>query len=228
MTEREQPPAVPVELERIWQLALDDAGFHGEAIYLYVTDLSIGADVLAKHLMRCLNVNSELPPEIDAELNGDALVMLDRVLLRRGGRPIEIDAALLRHELEHVRQTRADPELPRLHELTVDVVRHAGTGAGLLYTKIPMERRANAAAGAFARRMFGDARIDALAASTPHPALLTKERAQPSAGTLEHEMIMFLVEHADLCRRYEFFRTAAGERLYGHWCHLVDLAEGET
>ena len=219
---------LPPALEEVWLLALADAELTEDEVYLYATELSIGQGTLAKHLRRGLIVDSELPLAIDAELNDDPLVWSDRVLLRRADRPIEVDAALLRHELEHVLQCRADERLVPAHDVTYDVIALAGEGSAHLYTKIPMELRANGAAGAFVRGQFGDVRIDELAASLPHRALLRTPISGPPAEPLMDEMISFLVEHRELCRQWDFFKFAldqVGRDVYDEWQRQVAVVE---
>ncbi len=173
-----------------------------DALLFRIVDTSDNAD-----LGKCWLRNVEISEPADRITLGTQLAAAnvpDAQIKWRAGVRIdqgpEAVAGLIRHELEHCRQYAiADPGtgLLNLHFAAQESLApaHDLPGSNELYNKIPMELDADAAASCFARRKFGDARIDALvAAGNPHRALFREsgDYQRPSRKQLFARMRAFI------------------------------------
>lgn len=112
-------------------------------------------------------------------------------------RPIEALAGLLRHELEHVVQLAAFPELTDLHERADEELR-IRLGTGKSYNAIPMEDDANRAAARFLRRRFGADRVrELVAAGVAETACMRPTEAPQCLETLVERMRGFILAVMD-------------------------------
>ncbi|MEQ1699247.1 MAG: hypothetical protein ABMA25_04010 [Ilumatobacteraceae bacterium] len=104
-------------------------------------------------------------------------------------------AALLRHELEHVRQLAHHPHLVDTYVQAVDLIDSNNSHAGRYY-EIPMEADANSAASAFIRRSFPSCAIEDALRPTAFREPVTMLRAvpveSPSVADLPLRMSCFL------------------------------------
>jgi hypothetical protein len=163
----QQRPLEP-EIEAIWIAALEDAVLNPDECLLYVLEGRqsetgyLGwhfADGILIHENEDLGhaVNDLLP-----EMNSDECIDAVRIVVWRE-RTIEGLAGLIRHELEHALQDEAHGQkVEELYRLAMYVIgeRVSGLpGSGLLYTMIPNEFDANAAAAMFVRARYGPERV---------------------------------------------------------------------
>jgi hypothetical protein len=144
--------------------------------------------------------------ELRHEMNADLCVEATKVLIWRSTR-IEETAARIRHELEHARQYAVyGQKLTDLYGLCVAVVRVrvAGLpGGSLLYTTIPIELDANAAAARFVTSLYGADRILELLKEKDVDGAPLRSLVAPGAiTTLPERMLSFLASHRDLSERY--------------------------
>jgi hypothetical protein len=222
---REQPALEP-HIEETWVAALADAAVDPAEALLYAFDGDQSSDGYRGWAFprgRTLYPNGQLP-ELDPllpTLNQPECIDAYRIAMWTGKTP-EAVAAGLRHELEHGLQWTAHGEpLFRLYELAVRVLaeRVGGLpGGGFLYQIIPVELDANAAAAAFARRRYGDQRINELLQNVdPDSAGF---RALVGPGPLDQlpgRMVRFFTIVPDLCEAH------ASRRGFG-FEQLLDLA----
>jgi hypothetical protein len=223
----EQPPLEP-ESEAIWLAACADAGLNVDECLLYVLDGQQSQTGYAgMHFQRVLRIyeSENLGDDINAmldELNAEERIGATRILVWRD-RTIEGLAALIRHELAHAAQNDANGlAVEKLYHLAIQVlaIRVGGlTGGGLLYTTIPNELDANAAAAMFVRARYGDERINALLAARDDDSALFRSLVGPgSVESLPERLFGFFISHRDLCER---LGVAAGisfaQLLNAHW-----------
>lgn len=137
---------VPEDVADVWLAALNDAEISWDEAALLLHPVLPDNGQLAVYLGIDRHVTPELPQAVLADLDRirEQLSGRHAVTLMTDDRPIEMDAALLRHELQHARQLTTDPRLWDLAGLCEDVVRHAPADSGRLYNRIPTEQDANA------------------------------------------------------------------------------------
>ena len=196
--------SVPSAVSDHWFAAIDDAGIARDAAALLGCPVLPDSGQLAAYVGIDRHVDLVLPDALLADLNDvcGRLAGQHRVVLLTDNRPIEMDAALLRHELQHARHLTANPRLWDLAELCEDVVRLAPSESGRLYNRIPTEQDANAAAHRFAVEQFGAARVaEVLALVSDAPALRGDAEAV-DIDDLPNKMVDFLATISDLCRAY--------------------------
>jgi hypothetical protein len=203
------PHPPPDNLAAIWLSALDDAGIDPDDAVLIWRDGPAPVDVnQAEAWPRGEEIEAEVDgEELDERLawaNDDRHRDLRRVVVWTG-RPDEALAALIRHELEHTQQFDeiGGERLRLLHGRAVEELRRHGGRTNRGYNAIPMERDANRAGAVFARRCYGDDRIDELVEENVRDvaALRATEPPEPLA-TLEQRMERFILEMDD-----EFVRS---------------------
>jgi hypothetical protein len=235
----QQRPLDP-QIEEIWLDAVADAGLDPNECLLYVLDgTKSETGYSGWHLQRGLHiyeaeqfgadVNASLP-----ELNSKDCIGAVRVIIWRD-RTIEGLAALIRHELEHAVQNEAHGQrVEGLYRLAMSVlaVRVGGLpGGGLLYTTIPNELDANAAAAKFVRARFGEARILELLTMRDGDSGAFRSLVGPApVETLPERLLAFLLAYRDLCEAYATAREFSFPQLIdlewpgagAVWRRLVD------
>lgn len=229
-----QQRALEPELEDIWVAAVEDASLNPDQCLLYVLD---GAEsetgYSGWHLARGIHINdaeqfgaavNELLPELNAEECINAV----RIVAWRE-RTIEGLAGLIRHELEHAVQDEAYGErIEQLYHLALAVLaeRVGGLpGSGLLYTIIPNEFDANAAAAMFVRGRYGDERVQALLEARDNDSALFRSLRGPAPlETLPERLLAFFIAHRDLCEAYAARRGFGFHQLLDlHWSGADDV-----
>jgi hypothetical protein len=207
-----EQPALEPELEEIWLAACADAGLDVNECLLYVVDgRQSQTGYGGMHFQRVLHIyeSEDLGDDINAlldELNAESRIDATRILVWRD-RTIEGLAALIRHELEHAVQNEANGlGVEGLYHLAKKVlgVRVGGlAGGGLLYTTIPNELDANAAAAMFVRARYGNDRINALLDARDDDSGLFRSLVGPGpVDKLPERLFGFFVSHRDLCDRF--------------------------
>jgi len=149
-----------------------------------------------------------------------------RIVVFTGASEYEV-AALMRHELEHVRQQirlgDSSETLLLVQERTTDVlsdVYGARLGSARLYNLIPMEWDANAAGAAFVASTYGDV---AKAVSSGEHAQLFRKTARP--GSLEDlglRSLAFAGTHAPVFRSWDARNGQTVEGLFESWVDDVE------
>jgi hypothetical protein len=218
---------LPSDISDVWMAALEDAQLsHDEAVLLLHPVLPADGQ-LAVYLGIDRYVTPELPDAVLADLARLREQFSGRhiVMLMTEDRPIEMDAALVRHELQHARQLAADACLWGLAELCEDVVRHALKGSGRLYNQIPTEQDANAAAHAFAVNRFGAVRVAEVAKLVGDAPALRGDALAISTQDLPDRMVEFLATIPDLCRSYATAGMAIGD-VDQCFASFVEMAAG--
>jgi hypothetical protein len=191
-----------VDIDELWQAALDDAGIDAKDAMLFVRSGPQAPDGCRG---KCWPRNDVIDDESDCRAlgecvdraNSDAARAVRRVAVWIAGRTDEGIAAAIRHELEHSHQFEWGRSLLNLHGEAEDLLRrHAGglTGSSELYNKIPMEVDANRAASLFVRNRFDISRIDSLiAAGDPDVALFREDDPpEPIGDALRVRMKAFV------------------------------------
>jgi hypothetical protein len=207
-----EQPALEPEIEEIWLAACADAGLDPADCLLYVLDgTQSQTGYSGMHFQRVLRVyeSEQFGDDINAmldELNADERIDATRILVWRD-RTIEGLAALIRHELEHAVQNDANGlRVEGLYHLAMRVlaVRVGGlNGGGLLYTTIPNELDANAAAAMFVRARYGDVRINQLLDARDEDSALFRSLVGPGPlESLPERLFGFFIGHRDLCERF--------------------------
>jgi hypothetical protein len=204
--------ALAPEIEEIWIAATTDAGLDTDGCLLYVLDgQQSETGYGGMHFQRVLHIyeSDDLGDDINAlldELNAEEQIDATRILVWRD-RTIAGRAAMIRHELEHAVQNEANgPGVEALYHLAKSVlaVRVGGlAGGGLLYTTIPNELDANAAAAMFVRARYGNDRINALLDARDHDSASFRSLVGPGpVDALPERLFGFFVSHRDLCDRF--------------------------
>lgn len=223
----QQRPLAP-EIEEIWLDAAEDAGLNPDECLLYVLDGGKSETGYSGwHLQHGLHiyeadrfgsvVNALLPA-----LNSDERIDAVRILVWRE-RTIEGLAALIRHELEHALQNQAHGQrVERLYHLALQVlgVRVNGLpGNGLLYTIIPNEFDANAAAAMFVRARYTDERVLELLEVRDEDSAAFRSLVGPAPlETLPERLLAFFMTHRDLCEAFaEQQEFGFSQLLNVHW-----------
>lgn len=190
-----KPGLLPSEL---WRLALIDAAIRADEAYLFVFPARSATRNEATSWVPGTTIDEhdeveDFGQSIDVA-NSTEVRGLHRVAIWPAGRPHEVNAALLRHELEHSRQfelhgsTVRDLFLAAL-DMLVEYTRDIH-GAGVLYQHIPMERDADAAASGFVRTVFGDAAVDVH--EEGHWPLLARNADSPDPVSIRFRMQQFV------------------------------------
>jgi hypothetical protein len=170
-------------------------------------------------------------------LNSEECIDAVRVVVWRT-RTIEGQAGLIRHELEHALQNAAHGlKVEELYHLAIYVlaVRVADLpGSGLLYTTIPNELDANAAAAIFVQARYGRDRIHELLEARDEDSALFRSHVGPAPiEKLPERLLAFFISHRELCEEYARRQGFRFDQLLDHhwrgagaaWRELVD--EGE-
>lgn len=205
-----QPP-LDDELRDVWLAALEHAELEADQALLYVFDGSNSEDGWSGwHLPadRFVYEDARLPEVDDAlreEMNSEEFISATKVLVWRD-RKVEELAGTIRHELEHAKQQAAHgQQLVDLHGLAFDVVLVRVGGlpkSSLLYTVIPMELDANAAAASLVRDRYGAERVVELLNDDAVDGGVFRSNVGPgSVDDLPERMLAFLAAHRDLCER---------------------------
>jgi hypothetical protein len=226
-----QPPLEP-EIEAIWIAAVEDAGLAADDCLLYLLDGSKSeTDYSGWHFAHGILIpeGEDLGPtlnELLPEMNSEECIDAVRIVVWRD-RTIEGLAGLIRHELEHALQDAAHGQkLEELYRLAMYVlaVRVGGLpGGGLLYTVIPNEFDANAAAAMFVRDRYGSGRIiELLEADDEHIAqdrALWRSLTPPApVEGLPERLLAFFITHRDLCEAYARSQNFRFDQLLSnHW-----------
>jgi hypothetical protein len=194
-------------LEALWYDALMDAAPLGPAtILIAMTGESLRDDLATTWFPDaaiCGEERDDLGPFADIA-NSEGCIRKSRIAIW----PSESDvvlAALLRHELEHVRQ------FDQVGHYLVDLIHDAQAilrdqtagieSSGVLYQWIPTERDANCAASPFARRLFEPGSI--ARELEDNWALLAPKTTQPNPTSIRQRMETFIErEAAVLARRF--------------------------
>lgn len=193
----------------VWRLAVDDSEIPPDRTLLFVLPGESGNGNEATSWVPDTTIDAPEELEDLGELiqvaNAREVQGLHRVAIWPATQPLEVRAALLRHELEHSRQF--DRHGTRVRDLFVDSVgvlaRFAGgmDGAGVLYQHIPMERDADAAASRFVRNLYGDAAVDSH--ELGHWSLLARDGHSPNPETIGVRMERFIeVDGPELAKRF--------------------------
>lgn len=207
----QQPPLAP-EIEEIWLAACADAGLNVDDCLLYVLDgRQSETGYSGMHFQRVLRIyeSDQLGDDVNAlldELNAEERIDATRILVWRD-RTIEGLAAMIRHELEHAVQAETHGQkVEALYHLAMHVlaVRVGGLpGGGLLYTTIPNELDANAAAAKFVRARYGGERINALLDAHEEDGALFRSHVGPGpVESVPERLFGFFISHRDLCQRF--------------------------
>jgi hypothetical protein len=114
---------------------------------------------------------------------------------------------LIRHELEHALQDEAHGQkVEELYRLALYVLgeRVGGLpGSGLVYTVIPNEFDANAAAAMFTRNRYGPDRIRELLQEGNQDSALFRSKTPPAPiEGLPERLLAFFIAHRDLCETF--------------------------
>jgi hypothetical protein len=229
-----------LEVEAIWIAAVADADLDLNACLLYVVDGAKSETgysgwhfAAGVHIYENEDLGGTLV-QLLPELNSDECIDAIRVVIWRE-RTIEGVAGLVRHELEHARQEEAHGErLEGLYHLAVEVlgVRVDGLpGGGLLYTIIPNEFDANAAAAVFVRDRYGADRVfDLLDAFNEDSALFRSHVGPAPIDSLPERLLAFFISQRDLCEEHARRRGSRFDQLLDRfwggsgaaWRQLVD------
>lgn len=200
------------QIETVWLAAVEDAGRDPDECLLYLfAGVKSETGYSGWHFQRGLHideadhfgaaVNAVLP-----ELNSDECVDAVRIIVWRD-RTVEGLAAVIRHELEHAVQNEAHgPGVEGLYHLALQVLAvrvNELPGSGLLYTTIPNELDANAAAAIFVRTRYGAGRIFELLEARDEDSAAFRSLVGPaSLDTLPERLLAFFITHRDLCEAY--------------------------
>lgn len=198
-------PQLPSDIENEWEAAKQDVvGLKRDVVLL----LRPGSECETMRYRACwFHPRRKAEPVVpDAVLDAlndreNGCINTHRILLWADNRPIEMNAALLRHELQHALQYESAENLPKLHELAEGVIRMDDLNFGRLYNQMPMERDANHAASEFVRGRFDSKAIDALADNSDYQALL-RSSAASKLSSLPDAIVKYLADLPDLCREY--------------------------
>jgi hypothetical protein len=172
-----------MDLAAIWDAALGDAGLDRGDVDLRESDIPLPDDVCSRYLV-----------DIDGR----------RVEVHRRNSPELLVVALVRHELEHVLQVAACPDLYELHALAQDVAAYSEPPqvGSTVYNTIPMEVDANAAGFRFASSLYGDEAVAALSTAMPAHPVLRAGNVTATERDLYDRMIDWFVERVTLCHQY--------------------------
>lgn len=189
---------LPEAFETAVDAALADAGFDQSQILIIPCPARSSDGLLAKCWpggQRIHDGDYELTEADLATANSRNYRQFPKVAVHVGHSP-ELVAALLRHELEHVRQFQALNCAQALHDEAVKALQplRAIPNSGKFYQLIPMERDANAAARNFVRQHYGSQRIErAFEQSPDYRNLLGPEDSSPgSLSSLGRRMRRFI------------------------------------
>jgi hypothetical protein len=239
-----QQPQLEPEIEPIWLAAVDDAGLNPEECLIYVLDgRKSETGYSGWHFAdgSLIHENEDLGPtlnELLPEMNSEECIDAVRIVVWRD-RTIEGLAGLIRHELEHALQDEAHGQkVEGLSRVAMGVLaeRVGGLpGGGLLYTVIPNEFDANAAAAMFVRARYGPDRVlELLEADDEH---ISQDRALWRSHTppapiegLPERLLAFFIAHRDLCEAYARRHDLRFDQLLdlewhgagAEWSRLVD------
>jgi hypothetical protein len=204
-------PDLESPLGDLLEEALADAGFNHDEGLLFAFDADRSATGFeAVQFPRGVDVGSDDIPEVQpllAELNHSEARGAIRIVLFTGGRSEEGTAAIIRHELEHARQTdQLGGDLEGLYRLCADVlaVRGGGLhGSSVLYTLMPIEMDANAAGAMFATERYGRERIVELLRNNDRDGAALRCNVGPEpVETLPERMLAFMIANRGLCDLY--------------------------
>jgi len=205
-----QPDLEP-PLGEILEAALSDAGFNDDEAILYTFDAEKSATGFASfYFPRDTYTTADDIPEVApvlADLNHAAARSAIRIVLFTRDRSEEGQAATIRHELEHGRQTaELGPRLEGLYRLCADVlaVRAGGLpGGSVVYTLMPIEMDANAAGARFATARYTEARIIELLRNGDRDGATLRSNIGPEpVATLPERMVAFMIANRGLCETY--------------------------
>lgn len=165
----------------IWEATVADARALASTVDLCLADDSVPSGVGARYL-----------PESR------------RIEVSVAGRSEVLVAALIRHELQHVVQVDACPDLYGVHALAEEVASKVNPpdAAGALYNTVPMELDANAAAYRFIVAEYGTVTVNTAAGEAPTDRVLQASSSALTAGELRGRMISWFAANVDLCRRH--------------------------
>ncbi len=239
----QQRPLEP-EIEAIWLAASEDAGLNPDECLLYVLDgAKSETGYSGWHFAHgsFIPEGDDLGPTLNAllpEMNSDECIDAVRIVVWRE-RTVEGLAGLIRHELEHALQDEAHGmKVEELYRLAMGVLaeRVGGLpGGGLLYTVIPNEFDANAAAAMFVRARYGRDRVLELLEAdderTAQDRALWRSLTPPAPiEGLPERLLAFFIAHRDLCEAYARRHNLGFDQLLdldwpgagAEWRRLVD------
>lgn len=231
------------ETEEVWVAAIEDASLNSNGCLLYVLDGEQSETGYSGwHFARGIHINeaehfgADVIPLLP-EMNSEACIDAVRIVVWRD-RTIEGLAALIRHELEHaVQDQEHGQKVEGLYHLALQVLaqRVGGLpGSGLLYTVIPNELDANAAAAMFVRTRYGEDRVRELLEARDKDSATFRSLVGPAPlETLPERLLAFFITHRDLCESYAQrqnfpFRQLIDLEWHGAgavWRRLVDGGE---
>lgn len=235
----QQRPLEP-EIEAVWIAAVEDAGLNPAECLLYVLDGSKSeTGYSGSHFTAGILIyeNEHLGPTINGllgEMNSEECIDAVRIVVWRD-RTIEGLAGLIRHELEHALQNA-------VHGLKVEELYHLAMyvlavrvgdlpGSGLLYTVIPNELDANAAAAMFVRARYGADRVHELLEARDEDSALFRSHVRPAPiEGLPVRLLAFFISQRELCEEYARRQGFRFDQLLDHhwrgagaaWRQLVD------
>lgn len=228
------------EIEAIWLAAVEDAGLDVDACLLYVLDGSKSETGYSETHFTAgilIHENEHLGATINGllgEMNSEECIDAVRVVVSRD-RTIEGLAGLIRHELEHALQSAAHGlKAEELYYLAMYVLAvRVGDlpGSGLLYTLIPNELDANAAAAMFVRARYGRNRVlELLEAKDDDSAVFRSHVGPAPIEDLPERLLAFFISQRELCEEYARRQGFRFEQLLDHhwrgagaeWRRLVD------
>lgn len=200
------------EIEEIWLAACGDAGLNPDDCLLYLLDgrqSETGYGGMHSQYTLRIYESEHFGADINAlvgELNAEERIDATRILVWRE-RTIEGLAGMIRHELEHAVQNEENGlRVEDMYHLAIRVLalRVGGlAGGGLLYTTIPNELDANAAAAMFVRGRYGDEQITALLDARDDDSALFRSLIGPGPlESLPERLFGFFVSYRDLCERF--------------------------
>lgn len=205
-------PALEPPLDDLLEAALADAELNHEEALVYVFDDAerSATGFEAFQFPRGSDADAGDIPEVApllAELNHPDARGAIRIVLFTRGHSEEGIAAIIRHELEHARQTaELGGDLEGLYRLCAEVlsVRGGGLyGSSMLYTLMPIEMDANAAGATFAMQRYGRDRIvELLRGRDPAGAALRSNVGPEPIETLPERMLAFMLANRGLCELY--------------------------
>jgi hypothetical protein len=191
--------------------AFDDAGVDPANVIVFGHAAEHLNDSKAMTLPRGNEIHPPNLGDLEEAVHSEDAQRLLRVLIWEA--PPIVQAALLRHELEHCGQLETHKWAYVLHcnaeEMWSDLIGDLAD-RNIIYQHIPMEHDANAASSRFVRRHFGDDAVDRFVDTDTRP-LLCGTTHTPDLSTVIQRMEHFIAEEVKpLCEK---FRAAVEQGL---------------
>jgi hypothetical protein len=215
------------DVEELWNQATTDAGFNeADQAYCYPLPGRPGFGYWAMYFDpgRNVEVGPEFPLSPDQATNANKThLQSHRVVVFAGVTRPEL-AGLMRHELEHARQYQVLGELGfRVYARTRDALGDlygGGAGSAAIYSAIPMERDADAAAAAHIRAIFGE--VDPTISEGEHAQLFRHPEGPEPIDGLGRRSLAFAAVHGTV---FGSWVSTNGETVTGLFASLVEEAE---